>query len=75
MAMKEIDIHGMIVSEAKVMLEKSIQLSEKNTQIRIIHGFHGGQALLNMVRKSLKHKRIKQKIIGMNNGETIFIIE
>ncbi len=74
-ATKTIDIHGMTTIEAKIKLEQIIKTAPKNSEIIVIHGYHGGQALQNMVRKGLKHKRIKQRILSMNFGETILVIE
>ena len=71
----EIDIHGMTVSEAKLKLERFItNASADISEITVIHGYSGGNALCNMVRKTLKSKRIKQKILSMNPGETTLIL-
>lgn len=75
MVFNTIDIHGMTAADAKKKLEQAIKTAPKNCEITVIHGYHGGTALQNMVRKTLKHKRIKQKILGLNNGETILVIE
>lgn len=72
---KTIDIHGLTTAEAKKRLEQIISSAPPNCEITVIHGYHGGQALQNMVRRGLKHKRIKQKILSMNFGETTLIIE
>jgi DNA-nicking Smr family endonuclease len=72
---KTVDIHGMTTTEAKKLLEQIISSAPLKSEITVIHGYHGGQALQNMVRKGLKHKRIKQKILSMNFGETILILE
>lgn len=72
---KTVDIHGLTISEAKRKLEQIISSAPPKSEITVIHGYHGGQALQNMVRKRLKHKRIKQKILSMNFGETILILE
>ena len=72
---KIIDIHGMTTADAKKRLEQIISSAKPKSEITVIHGYHAGQALQNMVRKQLKHKRIKQKILSMNFGETILIIE
>ena len=72
---KELDIHGLTTFEAKKHLEQIISSSPKGCEIRVIHGYHGGQALQNLVRKGLKHKRIKQRLLGLNNGETLLILD
>lgn len=72
-----IDIHGMYKLDAMLLLEDTIEdipLEEK-VEIEVVHGYRGGEVLLNMVRKELKHKRIKKRIISMNKGITILVIE
>ncbi len=72
----EIDIHGMTVSDTKRELTSFLNRCEKQTtEIDIIHGCHGGTALLNFVRKDFKHKRIEKKILSLNNGMTTFKIK
>lgn len=70
----EIDIHGLSCLEAKVKLERFISKENNIKEIVVIHGYRQGNSLQNMVRKSLKSKKIKQKIIGLNQGETILIL-
>lgn len=72
---KTIDIHTLTAEEAKKKLEQYIKTAPKGCELTVIHGFHNGTALQNMVRKTLKHKRIKKRILGLNNGETTLIIE
>ena len=70
------DLHGMQAAEAKTALEHLISSADKSiTEITVIHGYVGGQALKNMVRKKLSHPRIKQKILSMNQGETSLMIQ
>jgi len=71
----DIDIHGMTVSDAKIKLERLIAAAPADiTEITVIHGYKHGDALSNMVRKALKSKRIKQRIISLNPGETVLVI-
>ncbi len=71
---QEIDIHGLTCAEAKKVITQRIASCPKGCELRVIHGFHGGQALQKMVRNELKHPRIKSKLIGLNNGETILLL-
>jgi len=67
----EADIHGMRYEEARRQLELLLSRAPKHiTEIVVIHGCHGGTALLEMVRKDLRHPRIERRILGMNNGQT-----
>ena len=71
----EVDIHGMTVSDAKKKLEQLISAAPPTLlEITVIHGYGGEKALCNMVRKTLKHKRIKQRVLSMNQGETTLIL-
>jgi len=64
----------MKVAEAKTALERLISSADRGiTEITVIHGYSGGRALMNMVR-SLKHSRVKQKILSMNPGETSLVM-
>lgn len=76
MAKIQVDIHGMTVADAKLKLERLIASAGKNiTEIEVIHGSNGGTALQKLIRNQLKSKRIKQRIISLNNGITTLIIE
>jgi len=71
---REIDIHGMTELDAQKTLEKFIAgCSKEVTEIVVIHGYHSGDALKNMVRNSnkLRSKRIRRRKMTMNQGETI----
>ena len=70
------DIHGMYAADAKKALERLISSADKRiTEIVVIHGYSGGKALSDMVRKRLSHPRIVRKILSMNQGETLLMIE
>ena len=72
----EADIHGMRALEAKHELELLIGRAGKDIrEIVVIHGYHGGSALKNMVRSELRHPRIQQKILSLNQGETTLLLK
>ena len=72
----EIDLHDMQVPEAKYYLEKLITTAPENIQeIIVVHGYKKGQAILNMVRKDFKHKRITKKVIPYNKGITLLFLK
>jgi DNA-nicking Smr family endonuclease len=71
----EIDIHNMLRADAKKYLEQF--LTNANGSIKevvVIHGYISGTVLQEMVRKGLKHKRIKAKFVSMNPGITTLIL-
>lgn len=70
-----IDLHGMKVWEATLYLSAFISEAPKNIkEIVVIHGYHGGIALQQMVRKDFSNKRIRRKILGINQGVTNLIL-
>lgn len=72
----EIDIHGMTAREAKCALEQCLNRAEKGIlEVRVIHGYNGGQILRDMVRKQLKHPRIAAKLLSLNPGETRLLLK
>jgi len=72
----EVDIHGLTAREAKRGLEQLLSHADKDiTEIRVIHGYNGGQVLRDMVRKELKHPRISAKLISLNPGETRILLK
>lgn len=70
-----IDLHNMEVEEARYYLDKLFEtLPNDIWEIVVIHGYRKGQVILNMVRKDYKNPRIKQKIIPLNKGITLFLV-
>ena len=72
----EFDIHGMRRSEAKAFLEMRInRIGREVYRIRVIHGFHSGTELRDMVRKELsKHPKVIRCEIGLNQGESELVL-
>lgn len=71
----KIDLHGHTVESARKHLTTQIKrLSSDVREVTVIHGYHNGTTLQSFVR-SYKNSRIERKILGLNNGETIFIIK
>lgn len=71
----EIDVHNMHKDEARRYIERF--LSRANGSVRevtVIHGCTSGTVLRDMVRKGLRHPRIKSKVASMNDGITILIL-
>lgn len=71
----EIDLHGQTVESAAKLITNRLKVLPKDVrEVVVIHGYHGGTSLQDMVRK-YKNKRIERKIIGLNQGSTIFVIK
>lgn len=70
-----VDLHGMTVSQARCVLMDTLKTCPKHIQeIEVIHGCNQGQALQKFVRQDFLHPKIKRKILTMNNGITILIL-
>jgi len=62
-----VDLHEMTVAEAAYYLEKELDTAPEYVKIvEVVHGFHKGRAILNMVRKEFKHPRIEKKYLSFN---------
>lgn len=71
-----VNLHGMTESEARAKLNEVLEWAPSDVKIlKIVHGYHGGQVLLNMVRYDYVHFRIDyvQPIYG-NDGETWYYL-
>ncbi len=74
MMIVEIDIHGLTEQIAIKTLEKFIVSCDKTvSEIIVIHGYHSGNKLKDMVRNpnKLRSKKIRRRKLTMNQGETI----
>lgn len=70
-----IDLHGYTRQEAKVQLNRYLSnLPAGQHEITVIHGY-SSTVLLDFVQKQYRHKRLLRKILTLNKGETIFIIQ
>ena len=70
-----IDIHGETRQSVRKLLENKLKSLSKDTrEVIVIHGYHQGNTLQQMVR-SFKHPMVERKILGLNQGETIFLIK
>lgn len=70
-----IDIHNHTVYEAKQKLQLVVKIAPcEIKEIVVIHGYHGGTALRDMVRKEFKSKRIARKYLSLNPGITSLIL-
>ena len=71
---EQTDLHGLTAQAAKEKLDETMNKLPSDThELTVIHGYRSGTALRDMVRR-YKHKRIERKILGLNQGSTVFII-
>lgn len=70
-----IDIHGETRQSGRKLLENKLKSLPKDVrEMVVIHGYHQGNTLQQVVR-SFKHPMVERKILGLNQGETIFLIK
>lgn len=70
-----IDVHGLTVDMAKIEIERLIASCDSNVKrVIVIHGYHRGDRLREFIqsRNGIRSKRIKQKRLTLNQGQTIF---
>lgn len=66
-----LDLHELDRKKAARLLKNTINVNRRPFTLRVIHGFHGGTAIREMVRQEVNHRRIKEKIaVPWNPGET-----
>lgn len=72
----ELDLHGMNTHQAKIAIDAKLKRARAGTyRIRLIHGYHGGTALRDMIRKNYRsHPKILRIELGLNPGETDLVL-
>ncbi|MGE4485712.1 MAG: Smr/MutS family protein [Oscillospiraceae bacterium] len=72
----EVDVHGMTKRQAKLCIENKLQRAGSGVyRIRVIHGYHGGTELRDMVRREIaKNKKVLRIELGLNPGETDLVL-
>ncbi len=75
-AFPEVDLHGMTKEQARICLEAKLRAARPSVyRIRVIHGYHGGTELRDLVRKTIaKHPRVLRYEVGLNPGETELVL-
>lgn len=70
-----VDLHGCTVYQAKIALDAALRRSRGVYRIRVIHGFHGGTALRELVRKEYgRREGVLRTEVGLNGGETDLVL-
>ena len=71
-----LDLHGLKQEEAQKMIDNVLSKIDNGTYlIKLIHGFHRGTNLKDMIPLEYRyHPKIKRIIPGENQGTTILVI-
>ena len=76
-AILTLDLHGCTVYQAKIAIDAQLKRAKAGTyRIRLIHGYHGGTALRDMIRKDYrKHPRVLRLELGSNTETDLVLRE
>ncbi|MFA6948416.1 MAG: Smr/MutS family protein [Eubacteriales bacterium] len=72
----ELDLHGLTAAAAKTYIDSALKRAGRDVyRIRVIHGYHSGTALRDMVRSSYRASaKVLRVEFGMNLGETDLVL-
>ena len=72
-----LDLHGCTVYQAKIAIDAQLRRVKGSTyRIRLIHGFHGGTALRDMIRTDYRrHPKVLRLEIGSNTETDLVLRE
>lgn len=75
-ASEKVDLHGKNKYQAKTTLDAVLRKVRRGVyRIQVVHGYHLGTELRNMVREGYKdHPKVLRVENGANDGETILVL-
>ena len=69
---KVVDLHEMTKEDAKIQLLYEMNSYDADIKcLVVVHGYHGGTTIKNLVRKEFQHESIAEKI-NLDAGRTIY---
>ena len=74
-AIRELDVHGMTLYQARIAIDAALRRAKGVYRLRVIHGYHGGTALRDGIRKHYAaNKAVLRVELGLNPGETDLVL-
>ena len=72
----EIDVHGLNKFQAKTLIDSRLKSASRGVyRLRIVHGYHGGTELRNMVRSAYKNNpKVLRVEVSLNAGITDLVL-
>lgn len=72
----ELDLHGSNQYQARIRINAALRRAGRDVyRIRLVHGYRGGTALRDMIRREYKsHPKILRLELGLNPGETDLVL-
>ena len=72
---KVVDLHNMTKEDAKANLFYAINSADYDIKcLVVVHGYHGGTIIKNLVRKEFLSDEIQEKV-NLDAGRTIFLLK
>ena len=73
----EIDLHRMHQAQAIRVIDRALLSADGSTyQIRLVHGYHGGDSLKTMIASTYRdHPKVKRIRKGDNPGVTVLVLK
>ena len=72
---KVVDLHRFTKEEAKIELINAINNTDTDIKcLVVVHGYHGGTVIKNLVRKEFQSENVSEKI-NLDAGRTIYMLK
>lgn len=71
----ELDLHGMNTYQAQIAIDAALRRATAGTyRLRLIHGYHGGTAIRDMLWTVYTHRSGVQRLVSVHNGVTDLVL-
>jgi DNA-nicking Smr family endonuclease len=71
----ELDVHGMTLYQAQIVIDAALCRANGVYRLRVIHGYRGGTALRDGIRsRYAAHPKVKRVELGLNPGQTDLVL-
>lgn len=72
-----LDMHGMKQDQAARVIDRALARADAGIyQVRLIHGYHGGDSLKTMIGYRYRnHPKVKRIVQGDNPGVTVLVLK
>ena len=71
----EIDLHGMNRYQARIALDAVLRRCGSGVyRVRVIHGYHGGEALRQLAEEYASHPRVLRAVRSADGGQTELVL-
>ncbi|MEG1822586.1 MAG: hypothetical protein RR219_07980 [Clostridiales bacterium] len=75
LGIKKINVHGLNLYQAKIKIDSEIRRATKDVyRLRIIHGYHSGTAIKEMLGEYEGFPKVLRIAPGGNDGETDLVL-